>query len=320
MNQNSEKPVIFGTGPLGLAVMDALIERGYQDITLVNRSGQVNEPLPDGVTVVAGDATNPDQVAQICQTATVVFHCAQPGYTEWPEKFTPITQGILEGVSRTQARLVFGDNLYMYGPTDGRLIHPELPYAATGPKGKTRAHMAQLLLEAHRAGKVRVTIGRASDFYGPRVIGSAVGDMVFEAALTGKTVNALGNVDQPHTYTYIRDFGRALVTLSEHEAAFGQAWHVPNAETITTRQFVELVGREVGRPLKIRTAGRWMVTLLGLFSPQLREFKEMMYEFTEPYVVDHSQFAAAFGPVSVTSHQVAIKETLAWYRQHLAQA
>ncbi len=133
------RQVIFGSGPLGLAVMDALTARGYTNITVVNRRGAVDETLPAGVSVVAGDATDPDDVARITEGAAVVFQCAQPGYAEWPEKFPPIIEGIVAGVSRTGARLIFGDNLYMYGPTGGAAITEDLPYAATGRKGRTRA-------------------------------------------------------------------------------------------------------------------------------------------------------------------------------------
>lgn len=310
----SHSYIIFGTGPLGLAVMDALHQQGQTRIILVNRRGQVGESLPPGVTVTAGDATNADNVAQLCAEADVVFHCAQPAYHQWPEKFPPLTTAILNGVSRSQARLVFGDNLYMYGPTGGQPIHEGLPYAATGHKGRTRADMARQLLEAHQAGRVQVTIGRGSDFYGPRVRSSALGEMFFPAALAGKAANVLGNPDLPHTYTYIRDFARGLVTLSAQESAYGQAWHVPNAPTVSTRQFADLVGTAVGKPVKLRPAGKLILKIGGLFVPEMREMQEMFYEFAAPYVVDHRHFEAAFGSV-VTAHETAIAETVAWFRQ-----
>ncbi|MCI0398198.1 MAG: NAD-dependent epimerase/dehydratase family protein [Chloroflexi bacterium] len=307
------RTVIFGSGPLGLSVMEALVARGRQAICLVNRTGRLGEALPAGVTVTQGDATNPDDVARLCGEAEVVFHCAQPAYHEWPEKFPPLTNGILEGVARSQARLVFGDNLYMVGPTGGRPIHEDLPYAATGPKGRTRAAMDRSLLEAHQTGRVRVAIGRASDFYGPRVLGSAVGEMFFGPALARKPVNVLGNPDLPHTYTYVRDFAQGLVTLSEREEAFGRAWHIPSAPTISTRQFADLVAAEIGRPVRLRPAGRWLVAAVGLFNRELRELKEILYQWEEPFIVDHSRFAQAFGN-EATPHDVAIRETVAWFR------
>ncbi len=307
------KQVIFGTGPLALWVMDELVAKG-RPVTLVNRSGDVAEALPASVTVVKADATNPDAVAEICQDAAVVFHCAMPPYTDWPEKFPPLTKGIMDGVSRTHAKLIFGDNLYMYGPTTGQPIHEDLPYAATGHKGKTRAMMAKMLLDVHQAGKVRVAIARAADFYGPRVRNSVVGEMFFEAVLAGKPVNALGNVDLPHTFTYIGDYAKALVTLSERDEALGRAWHVPSAKTISIRELVSLAEKELEQPIKIRSAGRFMVSILGLFNPMIRETKEMMYIWETPYILDHSQYEAQFG-AETTSHEDAIKATVAWYQQ-----
>lgn len=309
---NQAKHVILGTGQLGLAIMDELVAAG-QRVKLVNRSGRVNEALPAGVILETADGTNPDEVARVTAGAEVVFFCLQPAYHQWPEKFPPLAAGVIEGVARSGAKLVFGDNLYMYGPTGGQPIHEKLPYAADTRKGKARAQVANLLLDAHNAGKLQVTIGRASDFYGPRVTDSMAGEMLFEAALHGKTVNLTGSLDLPHTLTYIRDFARALVTLSQHDEAYGRIWHVPSAETLTQNEFLKLVEAEIGQPIKVRTAGKMILRLIGLFNPAAGEVVEMMYEFNEPFIVDHSQFAAAFG-VQVTPHAQAIRETLVWYQ------
>lgn len=306
------KHVILGTGQLGLAIMDELIADG-QPVKLVNRSGRMNEPLPAGVVLETADATNLDEIARVTQGAEIVFFCMQPAYHQWPEQFPPLAANVIASVSRSGARLVFGDNLYMYGSTNGRSRHENLPYAAETRKGRARAQVANMLLSAHEAGKLQVTIGRASDFYGPRVTDSMAGEMLFEAALHGKTVNMTGNLDLPHTLTYIRDFARALVTLSQNEVAYGRIWHVPSAETLTQTQFINLVEAEIGQPIKVRTTGKWILRLLGLFNQAVGEVVEMMYEFEEPFIVDHTQFADAFGD-RVTPHEQAIRETVAWYQ------
>jgi nucleoside-diphosphate-sugar epimerase len=270
--------------------------------------------LPAGVRMVQGDVTNADTVAQVCAGAAVVYLTSQPPYTQWPEQWPPMMRAIIDGVARTQATLVFGDNLYTYGPTQGQPLHEGLPAAATGRKGRTRAQIAAMLLDTHQTGKLRAVIGRASDFYGPRVTDSALGERFFAAALAGKTADLLGNPALPHTYTYIRDFAAALVLLGDRADAWGQIWHTPNADTLTTQALVKLVERASGQSIKVRSANRWMVALLGLVNPTVGEFKEMMYEFTEPYVVDHSKFAAAFG-AAPTPHQTALEQTVAWYRQ-----
>ena len=143
-------------------------------------------------------------------------------------------------------------------------MHEDLPYAATGHKGKVRAQLAEMLLEAHNAGHLQATIGRAADFFGPRVGNAVLGEMFFKPALAGKTVNLMGNIDLPHTYSYIKDYAEALIVLSENDSALGRAWHIPNSETISTREIVRLIENEIGKTIKIRASGKGMVSLLGL--------------------------------------------------------
>lgn len=309
MATDHELHVIFGTGPLGMAVMQELLSRGKR-VRIVNRSGRAE--VPAAIEVVKADATDPVSTRAACRDAAVIYNCTKPPYTEWPDKFPPIMNGIIDGAQQAGAKLVYADNLYMYGQVNGALTET-LPYKATGHKGRTRAQMATTLMEAHTAGKVRVAICRASDFFGPGVLESALGERVFAAAIAGKPAEVLGALDFPHTYTYIDDFARALVTMGEREEALGQVWHSPSAETITTRQFLNMVYAEAGQTPKFRVAPRALVTLLGLFSPTMRELKEMLYTFEQPFVVDHRKYAQAFGD-HTTPHAVAIRQTLAWYR------
>ena len=312
----SKLHVVLGTGPLGRSVMAELVRRG-ETVRMVNRRGSLAE-APAGVEIVASDVYDPQAVRAVSAGAAVVYQCAQPGYTEWPAKFPPLLAAVIDGLTGGDAKLVIGENLYLYGEVNGKL-HEGLPYAAHTRKGKVRARMAETALAAHRAGKVRVAIGRGSDFFGPWVMGSSVGDRVFYPALAGKTAQLAGDLDAPHTVTYIEDFGRALVVLGEHDEALGQAWHVPNDRpTITQRQFVELIFAEIGLPPKLSALGRTMMWIGGLFIPAAREVTEMMYEFEQPFVVDSSKFETAFG-VHATPLAEAVKATVAWYKAHPAQ-
>jgi nucleoside-diphosphate-sugar epimerase len=174
--------------------------------------------------------------------------------------------------------------------------------------------MSQELLAAHARGQVQVAIGRASDFYGPGVLASAMGERVFRPALAGQAAQIMGRADMPHTYTYIRDIGEGLAVLGEHEAAFGQAWHLPSARTVTTRQFIELVyAAAAGHPARIQAPPRLLVRALGLVNPMVRELGEMLYEFEEPFILDDRRFVAAFGN-HATPLETAIEATVAWYR------
>jgi len=309
MNNGSEQHLVFGTGPLGLSVMRALVQAGKR-VKVINRSGRA--AVPQGVEIVKGDAYNRAEIAELCKGAAVVYQCAQPAYNEWVEKFLPLQASILEGAARAGAKLIVGENQYMYGEVNGP-ISEDCPYDAQTRKGRVRAEMSRALLDAHRAGKVRVAIARASDFYGPNVMGSLTGARMFYAAVAGKTVQTVGNVDLPHTLTYIDDFGKALATLGQRDEALGQAWHVPNAQTLTQRQFINMVFEEAGHPAKIQAMGRTMVGLLSVVIPDLRAIREMMYEFDKPYVVNQSKYVRAFGN-HATPHREAIRSTVAWFR------
>src|SRR5262249_21665542 len=150
-------------GSIGNAVVRALAALGKR-VRAVNRSGRAE--LPAGVELVKGNAADPDNMRDICRGAAVVYNCANVLYTNWPKEFPPLMDGVIAGASSAGAKLVFADNLYMYGKVTGNITE-DLPYAATTRKGKLRAQLAETLVAAHRAGVVRAAIGRASDFYGP---------------------------------------------------------------------------------------------------------------------------------------------------------
>jgi nucleoside-diphosphate-sugar epimerase len=301
--------VIFGTGPLGLAVARRLVSSG-KGVRLVNRSGTAQGP--PGAEVFAADATDPAAARRACAGATVVFHCATHSYGQWDKVLPPIMSGIIEGTAAASARLVYGDNLYAYGPVKGP-IREDLPYRPIGPNTRARAEVATMLMNAHAKGKVRATIGRASDFYGPYARQSKAGDGIFARAIAGKPAQVIGNADLPHTLTFIDDFAGALVTLSQQDRALGEAWHVPNAETLTTRRFLEVVFDQLHQPPRLQPVPTIFINLLALAVPAMRGVRETMYQSLRPWVVDHSRYARAFG-AQPTSHETAIANTIAWFR------
>jgi nucleoside-diphosphate-sugar epimerase len=200
----------------------------------------------------------------------------------------------------------------MYGPVTGP-IHEGLPDTATGRKGRVRAQMAETLLKADHAGRVRVAIGRAADFYGPGVLHSALGDRVFGAVARQQPAHFLGNIDAPHSYMFIDDFARGLVTLSEHEEALGQVWHIPSAPPMSARAIATMAFESAGLPPRLRVAPRPLWAALSLVHPTLRELNEVRYSFERAYVVDHSKFTRAFGG-QTTSHAEAVRLTMEWFR------
>ena len=302
--------VVFGMGQVGHPLVEQLVAAG-QDVVAVNRSGHGG---PAGATVVGGDATDVAFTTDVCQGADVVYFCLNAmSYQRWDQEFPPLQDGVLAGAAAAGARLVVLDNLYAYGPTQGRPLVESLPANPTSSKAATRAAMTEELLGAHQAGRVRVAIGRASDYFGPGARISALGDQVFGAALAGKRAQVMGDPDQPHSYSYTPDVAAGLVALGREPDAAGQIWHLPIAETRTTRQVVEQVYGLAGTRPRVLSAGRTTLRLLGVVQPAMREFLHTLYQFTEPWIVDDSKFRSTFGDIS-TPLDDALAFTLRWYR------
>jgi nucleoside-diphosphate-sugar epimerase len=309
---NTDLHVIFGTGAIGLATLDALRRRG-RTVRMVNRSGKAQ--VPKDVDVVAGDAANPVFAARAAEGAAVVYQTMNPPYHQWSAQFPALQAGVLAAAEATGARLVSMENVYMYGRPAGRPLTEDRTNNAHTKKGRLRADMAAELLDAHRAGRVEVAIGRASDYFGPRGgAQSNLGDRVFPAALAGKTSTVLGDRHQPHTYTYIPDIGEGLAVLDEHPDAPGEIWHLPNdPRTRTTQELVDIIYRQAGQPrTRIRTVPPLLLRALALMNPVVRELLEMQYQFEEPFIVDSSKITTRLG-VTATPLEQAIAETLRSY-------
>ena len=308
--------VVLGTGPIGLALIDELVATG-QRVRAVNRHGKAD--VPASVEMATADITDPAQARTACAGASVIYNCTNPPeYQNWPDLLPRLQTGILAGAEAADgAKLIVMDNLYMYGNVHGKPMTENMPNAATTKKGALRARIADNWMAAHNAGRTRVVIARASDYFGPNGRGSGMGDIVFGRAVQGKSAQAIGNPDMPHTYTYIPDIGKALAILGARDEALGEIWHVPSPETITTRAFIERIGQALGHPVKIQVAPTLLIRALGLFQPVMRELVEMVYEFNEPFILDTSKFVAAFGDIA-TPLDEAIPATAAWFQEQAA--
>ncbi len=312
----SELHVVFGTGPLGLATLRCLRARGHR-VRMINRSGRVSFEKDLETELGGGDAADPRLTREVCEGATAVYHCVGLPYPRWNE-FPAIMRGIVEGAASAGAKLVYGDNVYAYGHVSGP-IREDLPETATTRKGRIRAEVAGLLRDAHEAGKVRAAIARASDFFGPGVTdASMLGGRVFERLLAGRSAQVVGNPDRLHSYTYIDDFAGALVTLASRDEALGHTWLVPNAPAISTRAIIERIASLAGVAPKVSALPSFLVGVLGLFDGQIRELKEMLYEFEDDFVIDDNRARSVLG-LTPTPLDQSLAATLAWWKERASR-
>lgn len=310
--------VLGATGGIGRAVVVEALLRGHR-VRAVSRSASSACDLPVGVERLDADLATPAGAAAAVAGAAVVVHAAQPDYTRWRQEFAALTGTIADATAATGAKLVLADNLYMYGEQRaGRAMAEDTPMTATDTKGVLQARMAADLLDRAARGTLRVAIGRASDYYGPHGVGTALGETFFPPALRGRTVNVIGSPLAPHTMSYLPDIAAGLLTIAERGAADGRVWHLPVASPLSTRLLADLVAEQIGRPVKLRASGPRTLRLVGLAVPMMRELAGIAYQWEHAFVVDDSAFRAAFpDAVQVTPTAEAVGATTAWWAEHV---
>ncbi|WP_456845853.1 NAD-dependent epimerase/dehydratase family protein, partial [Cellulomonas sp. P5_C6] len=225
--------VILGKGAVGTTLARQLAAEGA-DVLVLSRSGGTSG---GGITHAALDATDVAALTAATRGADVLYNCANPAYHRWATDWPPLWTSLLDTAARTGAVLVSAGNLYGYA-TDGAVMREDSPLRATDTKGAVRAQMWREAVRRHDAGELRVTEVRGADYLGPLADAQAhAGPRFVEPLRACKVVRPVVAVDQPHSWTYLPDFGRALAAAGSTPAAWGRGWHVPTAEPLT---FAEL--------------------------------------------------------------------------------
>ena len=312
----NEVHVIFGTGPVGCWTARALREANLP-VRAVNRTGRRPGMMPPDVEVVAADASETAAAAAAAVGAAVVYQALNPPYHHWQELFPALQRAALAAARAAGARYVSIENLYAYDSSAP--MTERSPVAPLSRKGALRARMADEVTAAHARGEVRAAALRSSDYYGPGVLGSALGEMVFGALVAGKPARVAGSASLPHSFAYIEDVGRAAATLGTREEALGAAWIAPHAPAVTQGEMVAAACRALGVPTRLGVISPLMMRLVGVFVPVARAAVEMMYEFTRPFTVDSSRFEREFG-AAPTPVEVGIERTVRWYRERAERA
>lgn len=213
----------------------------------------------------------------------------------WEEQWPRVMRNAIDACKRHGSALVFFDNVYAYGRVNG-VMTEDTPYNPCSRKGEVRARIATMLMDEVKRGELRAAIVRAADFYGPGAVLSVTYATVTERLKAGKTPQWIGNAKAVHTFTYTRDAGRSLALLGNTPSAYGQVWHaVTSKELMTGEQYVRLSCEVARRPYSLQVAPRWMLTLIGIFVPLVRENIEMLYQFEHDYRFDSSKVERALG-------------------------
>ncbi|WP_024287079.1 NAD-dependent epimerase/dehydratase family protein [Cellulomonas sp. KRMCY2] len=310
--------VILGKGPIGRTLAGLLATTGH-DVLVLSRSGAPTPAHrragrstgPGTITHAAIDGTDGRALTASAAGAEALYNCVNPPYHRWATDWPPVAEALLQAAEATGAPLVIAGNLYSYG-AGTYPMREDSPLASTETKGVVRAAMWREAQARHRAGRLRATEVRGSDYLGPEAEQHAhAGPRMLDPLLAGRRLAPIGSADQPHSWTYLPDFACALASAATEPAAWGHAWHAPTPEPLTYRELATRFAEAAGAPRpRIAPVPMWLVRLIGVGQPMLREIHRIGYQFTEPFVLDSTRSQQVLG-LAPTPWPTIIAETLA---------
>jgi len=305
---------ILGAGGAIGNELAALLATKNQPFRVVGR----NQKATSGATeTVAADLTDEDQTIRAVAGSSVVHLLVGLKYDHkvWEEMWPRVISNAIEACKRARAKLLFFDNVYMYGKVSGPMTE-ETPFNPCSRKGEIRATIATRLINEWKSGGLTALIARSADFYGPDAQNAVPNLLVFEPCGKKRKASWLVNDAVPHSFTYTRDAARALVQLAERETAWNQTWHVPTTPNPPTgKEFIALAAKEFGLAPRYRVLGRPMLRVAGWFDPLVAESYEMLYQSDSPYVFDSGKFGREFG-FAGTPYADGIRTTADSFKRH----
>jgi len=299
------KVIVLGAkGRFGRAAVTAFSQAGWE-VTAFGRNWS-DAPV-DGVTRVTGDALDPEVLSLACEGQDVIINAINPPYEDWAEKLPRITQSVIQAAQESGAHVLVPGNIYNYGADAPALLSETTPWHPTTRKGKLRVEMEQ----SYRAAGVPTIVLRSGDFFEREISGSWFESYIAVQARKGRTMYP-GPLDQIHAWAYLPDMGRLAVLLAERRDSFGQFEEFGfDGYTLTGANLVKCIGRATGKRQKVSGLPWWIVRVLGVFRPAMRELVELRYLWNVPHRVDGNKLYRMVPEFKATPMDQAFKEVLA---------
>jgi nucleoside-diphosphate-sugar epimerase len=269
-------------------------------VRLVSRNPKLRN---DSYEVMAADLTDFAQTSKAIEGSEVAYLVAGLKYDIkiWQVQWPLIMKNVIEACKKHGTKLVFFDNVYSYGKVDGWMTE-DTPYNPCSKKGEVRAKIAQQIMDEAKAGNLKALIARAADFYGPNSPLSFVNVLVFENLKKSKKPQWMADVNTRHSFTYTPDAGKATAILGNTDSAYNQVWHVPgDNNALAGKEFISLAAQAFGKnPGDYMVLKEWMIRMVGLFNPIIKESVEMLYQNKFDYLFDSTKFQKAFNFKPIT--------------------
>jgi nucleoside-diphosphate-sugar epimerase len=304
---------LLGAGGSIANEMVPLLTAQKKPFRLVSRSSR---PAPKGAQYISADLADKDETIRAVAGSSIVVLLAGLKYDHkvWAELWPRIMANAIEASQRAGARLIFFDNVHMYGRVNGAMTE-ETPFNPCSRKGEIRARIATALIDTWKSGALTAMIARAADFYGPNAPNGLPNALVFDPFSKNQKASWLVNDAVPHSCTFTPDATRSLLTLMESETAWNQTWHLPTTPNPPDgKTFIAMAAQAMSVPPKHRVLSRPMIKIYGWFKSVVGEMYEMLYQNDAPYLFDSSKFANTFS-FSGTPYAEGIRTTAASYRK-----
>jgi len=286
--------ILGAGGVIGNELAKALVN--YTDkVRLVARNPKAvvgNEEL------VPADLLNAEACRNAVAGSEVVYLTVGLNYhlPTWQKMWPLIMQNVIDACAEHKAKLVFFDNIYAYHPECMNNITEEARKDPQSGKGKVRYAILQKLWKAHKEGRIIATVARAADFYGPNAGAvSVINEGVLKPLKAGKAANWFGSINFKHSFTYTVDAGKATAILGNSDKSWGEEWHLPTAKNpLSGKEYIEQLAALTGAKPRSMVAGKTIMSIMGLFVPIMKEFKEMLYQYDRDYIFNSDKFEATF--------------------------
>lgn len=272
-------------------------ELGSKDLLVrqVSRNPKQVNPTDE---LIAADLTDAIQVMNAVSGSTVVFLCAGIKYSvpDWKRDWPKIMRNTLEACIAAGSKLVFFDNMYALDPSHIGHLTEETPLNPKSKKGEVRKEILEMLWAEVNSGRLTALVARAADFYGPSASNSFLNELVINKMKAGKSPQWLYAGDKRHSFTFIPDAGKATAFLALQSDSWNQTWNLPTDPSYPSGQEITaILNNHLGMSKKLQVMPSWLVSILGLFIPILKEIKELKYQSSEDYRLDSSKIERIYG-------------------------
>lgn len=244
------------------------------------------------------DLTKAGEVLNAVKGSSVVYLVAGLPYNikVWRKQWPVIMQNVISACLQYNTKLVFFDNVYMYDVNEIPHMTEESKINPPGKKGIVRAQLVKMLTDAIEQKGLNALIARSADFYGAGANNSLLKIGVIDNFKKNKKAFWQSDAIKIHTMTFTPDAAKATALLGNTESAYNHVWHLPTSnEKITGKDFIELTARVMNVEPRYYILKKWMIRLMGIFVPMVRELVEMQYQNDRDYFFDSSKFENEFG-------------------------